>query len=173
MRVGVRESRALIYSDVVLIHLLRSSLVADDSPAIPEAQRFLSLEGRQIVRAIGNKIRLSEEPSFDRFVSSPAPAAVQTAELFADRTDYVGVIETLPVLSAETPPEVIAPLLLARGSSIVVVADEPLLSSLGAFLVGRPTFPPSVHAQVSVIEDRRPAWCLRPGELGRQLLLVA
>lgn len=154
------------------IYLLRSSLVAD-SPTIPEAQRFLSLEGRQIVRAIGNKIRLTEEPSFDRFVSSPLPAAVQTAELFADRTDYIGVIETLPLLSADTPPSVIAPLLLARGTCIVVVADEPLLSCLGAFLVGRPTFPPAVHAQVSVIEDRHPAWCLRPGELARQLLLVA
>ena len=157
----------------MLIYLLRSSLVTDDSPSVPEAHRFLSLEGRQIVRAIGNKIRLTEEPSFDRFVSSPAPAAVQTAELFADRTDYVGVIETLPQLSVQTPPEVIAPLVLGRGNTVAVVADEPLLSSLGAFLVGRPTFPPAIHAQVSVIEDRRPAWSLRPGELGRQLLIVA
>jgi phosphohistidine phosphatase SixA len=157
----------------VEIFLLRSSLVTDDSPGVPDGQRFLSLEGRQTVRAIGNKIRLSEEPSFDRFITSPLPDAVQTAELFADRTDYVGVIETLPLLSAQTPPSVIAPLLLAKGSRIVVVADEPVLSTLGAFLVGRPTFPPSLHAQVSVIEDRQPAWCLRPGELGRQLLLVA
>jgi phosphohistidine phosphatase SixA len=156
----------------VLIYLLRSSLVADQ-PHVPEAQRSLSLEGRQLVRAIGNKIRLSEEPSFDRFVTSPLPAAVQTAELFADRTDYVGVVETLPLLSAETPASVIAQHLLARGQNIVVVADEPALGSLGAFLVGRPTFPPAVHAQVSVIEDRKPAWLLRPGELGRQLLLVA
>ena len=106
----------------MLIYLLRSSLVADDAPSVPEAQRFLSLEGRQIVRAIGNKIRLTEEPTFDRFVSSPAPAAVQTAELFADRTDYVGLVETLPLLAGAAPPEVIAPLLLARGTSIVVVA---------------------------------------------------
>ncbi|MDF2693229.1 MAG: hypothetical protein K0S65_1612 [Labilithrix sp.] len=155
------------------IYLLRSSLVMDDSPSIPEAQRYLSLEGRQIIRALGNKIRLTEEPSFDRFITSPHPAAVQTAELFADRTDYVGVIETLPLLAASSPPEVIAPLLLARGNDIVVVADEPVLSSLGAFLVGRPTFPPAIHAQVSVVKDRQPAWCLRPGEIGRQLLLVA
>ena len=47
------------------------------------------------------------------------------------------------------------------------------VSRLGAFLVGRPTFPPLVPAQVSVIRDRQPAWCLRPGDLGRQLLLVA
>lgn len=155
------------------IYLLRSSLVTDDSPSVPEAQRYLSLEGRQIIRALGNKIRLTEEPSFDRFITSPHPAAVQTAELFADRTDYVGVIETLPLLAASSPAEVIAPLLLARGNVMVVVADEPVLSSLGAFLVGRPTFPPAIHAQVSVVKDRQPAWCLRPGEIGRQLLLVA
>ncbi|MBX3215017.1 MAG: hypothetical protein KF850_23485 [Labilithrix sp.] len=155
------------------IYLLRSSLVIGDAPSVPEAERGLSLEGRQIVRAIGNKIRLTEEPSFDRFVTSPRPAAVQTAELFADRTDYVGVVETLPLLAADTPASVIVPLLLARGGRMVVVADEPLLASVGAFLVGRPTFPPALHAQVSVIQDRKPAWCLRPGELGRQLLLVA
>lgn len=156
----------------MLVYLVRSSLVAE-TPGVPDAQRGLSLDGRQLVRAIGNKIRLTEEPSFDRFVTSPLPAAVQTAELFADRTDYVGVVETLPLLAADTPPSVIAAQLLARGSAIVVVADEPILASVGAFLVGRPTFPPAIHAQVSVIEDRKPAWLLRPGELGRQLLLVA
>ena len=154
------------------IFLVRSSLAIDDA-SVPEAHRHLSAEGRQIIRALGNKLRLSEEPSFDRFVTSPLPAAMQTAELFADRVDYVGVIEVLPALANNVPPQVIAPLLLARGSSIVVVGDEPALSNLGAFLVGRPTFPPLMHAQVSVIRDRQPAWCLRPGELARQLLLVA
>jgi phosphohistidine phosphatase SixA len=154
------------------IFLLRSSICVDDSPEVPAAHRYLSLEGRQIVRALGNKIRLTEEPSFDRFITSPHASAVQTAELFADRTDYVGAIEVLPLLAAATPPSVIAPLLLARGETLVVVADEPVLASIGAFLVGRPTFPPAVHSQVSVIKDRKPAWCLRPGE-ERQLLLVA
>lgn len=155
------------------IYLLRSSLVVGGSSSVPETQRHLSLEGRQLVRAIGNKIRLTEEPSFDRFVTSPLPSAVQTAELFADRTDYVGEIESLPLLDAKTPPSVIAPFLLERGSCVVVVADEPALSTLGAFLVGRPTFPPAKPAQVSVIRDRQPAFCLCPGDLGRKQLLVA
>lgn len=153
------------------IFLLRSSLGLEGTP--DDASPHLSAEGRRMVRAIGNKIRLTEEPSFDRVVTSPRPAAVQTAELFADRVDYVGVIEVLPSLSNNVPPQVIAPLLLARGSTMLIVADEPALSALGAFLVGRQTFPPLVHAQVSVIRDRQPAWCLRPGDLGRQLLLVA
>jgi phosphohistidine phosphatase SixA len=146
------------------IFLLRSSIAEGGA---------LSLEGRQIVRALGNKLRLSDEPSFDRMLTSPVPAAVQTAELFADRLDYVGVIELLPSLSGNAPPQVIAPLLLARGTSIVVVGDEPELSALGAFLIGRPTFPPLVHAQVSLIRERKPEWFLRPGEMERRVLLVA
>ena len=131
------------------------------------------MEGRQLVRALGNRVRLTEEPSFDRVVTSPLPAALQTAELFADRVDYVGVVEVLPSLAPHVPAQVTAPMLLARGTTIVVVADEPALSALGAFLIGRPTFPPLVHGQVSVIIAGQPAWCLRPGESGRSLLLVA
>jgi phosphohistidine phosphatase SixA len=157
------------------IYLVRSSMTAAaaDETQTPEAHRFLSLEGRQVIRAAGNKLRLTEEPAIDRFVTSPLAAAVQTAELFADRTDYVGLIEVLPGLGGNTPASVIVQILLERGTSIVVVADEPLLATIGAFLVGRPTFPPSVHGQVSLIQDRKPAWCHKPGEHGRSLLLVA
>lgn len=153
------------------IYLLRP---AGSDPTLPGAHRFLPLDARQVIRAIGTKIRLTEEPSFDRVFTSPHPYAVQTAELFADRTDYVGVIEVLPLLaSADAPPSVIAPTLLERGQRVLVVADEPALSALGAFLVGRPTFPPAMPGQISVIKNREPQWCLRPGEIGRQLLLVA
>lgn len=155
------------------IFLLRSSIAAELSPSVPEAHRHLSIEGRQLIRALGNKLRLTEEPSFDCFFTSPHATATQTAELFADRVDYVGVIEVLPALSGNVPPQVFVPLLLGRGASIVVVGDEPSLSALGAFLIGRPTFPPLLHAQVSVIRDRQPAWCLRPGEIAKSLLLVA
>ena len=146
--------------------MLRISLVE-------EGTQHLSAEGRRIVRALGNKLKMTDEPSFDRFVVSPEPAAVQTAELFADRNDYVGVIETSPLLAGNTPAPVIVQQLHARGSSIVVVADEPLLATIGAFLVGRPTFPPAVPGQVSLVRDRKPEWLLRPGEVGRQLLLIA
>jgi phosphohistidine phosphatase SixA len=155
------------------VFLLRPSNCSGEPSAAPEEHRYLSAEGRQVVRALGNKLRLNEEPSFDAFFTSPLPAAVQTAELFADRVDYVGVVEVLPALAGSVPPQVIVPLLLSRGASIVVVAEEPLLSSLGAFLVGRPTFPPLAPSQVSVIRDRQPAFCMRPGEPGRAPLLVA
>lgn len=156
------------------IHLVRTSLAETD--AVPEAHRFLSLEGRRLVREVGNRLRLNEEPSFDRIVTSPMAAAVQTAELFADRVDFIGTVDVLPALGANVPAEVLAPKLLAllgQAESIAIVTDEPLLASLGAFFIGRPTFPPAVHGQVSVIVDRKPAYCMRPGEVGRSLLLVA
>jgi phosphohistidine phosphatase SixA len=149
------------------VFLLRTSLVDTGTS-------YLSAEGRRIVRALGNKLKLSDEPSFDRFYVSTEPAAVQTAELFADRTDYIGVIETSPLLAdPKTPGQVVVTQLLERGSSIVVVADEPILATVGAFLVGRPTFPPAVASQIALIRDRKPEWFLRPGEIGRQVLLVA
>ena len=149
------------------VFLLRTSLV-------DAGTSYLSAEGRRIVRALGNKLKLSDEPSFDRFFVSSEPAAVQTAELFADRTDYVGVVETSSLLAdPSTPGQVVVTQLLERGSSIVVVADEPILATVGAFLVGRPTFPPALAAQISFIHDRKPEWFLRPGEIGRQVLLVA
>jgi phosphohistidine phosphatase SixA len=149
------------------VFLLRTSLV-------DAGTSYLSAEGRRIVRALGNKLKLSDEPSFDRFFVSSEPAAVQTAELFADRTDYIGVIETSALLAdTKTPGEVVVKHLLERGSSIVVVADEPILATVGAFLIGRPTFPPAVAAQISFIRERKPEWFLRPGEIGRQVLLVA
>jgi phosphohistidine phosphatase SixA len=149
----------------MLVALLRTSLTAEAG--------FLSLEGRQIVRAIGTRFKLNEDVSFDRVVTSTRAAAVQTAELLADRVDYVGVVETMGALDGAIPPEVLAPQILARGASVLVVGDEPALSTLGAFLVGRPSFPPPVPGQVSVIVDRQPAYAYRPGETGRSLLLVA
>lgn len=147
------------------IYLVRTSLTT--------AEGFLSHEGRRIVRELATRIALNEEPAFDRVMTGPAPAAVQTAELFADRASFLGVVEVEAALAAGVPAEVLAPRILASGSVVAAVGDEPWLSALGAFLVGRPTFPPLVPAQVSVIRDRRPLHCFRPGEIGRSQLLVA
>jgi phosphohistidine phosphatase SixA len=125
------------------------------------------------VRAMGTRVKNTEAPSFDAIVVSPAVAAVQTAELFAERVDFLGMLEVLPTLVGGVPGEILAKSVLARGESVLVVADEPALSELGAFLVRRPTFPPLRPAQVSVVVDGRPEFCLRPGEHARSLLLVS
>jgi phosphohistidine phosphatase SixA len=157
------------------IFLLRTS-ITEGPDTVPEAMRTLSLTGRQLVRAIGTRIH-DKASELDRVVMAPTPASVQTAELFAERVDYLGVLEVMPSLAGAAPPQVISPLILERGSSVLVVADEPALSALGAFLAGRPSFPLHVHAQVSLIRilagDRRPEWFWRPDALAPAPLLLA
>ena len=67
------------------------------------------------------------------------------------------------------------PALIVESGRGTFVAEPvtPKVWIIGAFLIGRPTFPPPLRGQISVIEDRKPAWCLRPGELAKSLLLVA
>lgn len=154
------------------VYLLRTSVAHDAHLAPPEAQRYLSADGRQLVRRVGTKLNGSL-PDVDRVVTASGPASVQTAELFAERIDFIGVVEILSSLTAGVPASIAGKALLERGENVVVVADEPVLSSLGAFLVSRATFPPPMHAQLSAIEGGRAAWYLRPDTLDRLPLLVA
>jgi len=59
------------------VFLLRTALTEGDLSA-PEANRFLSAEGRQIVRALGNRLRLSDQPRFTRFFTRPLARLSQT-----------------------------------------------------------------------------------------------
>jgi len=153
--------------------LRESAPIDDPAGARPPEHRALSAEGRRVVRALGTLVRTSESPDVAAVFTSPHATAVQTAELFADRVDYVGVIDVLPALAGGIPPSVFVPPLLARSGIVVLVAEEPVLSDVGAFVVGRPSFPQLQRAQLSVLRDREPAWRLRPGDLARQLLLLA
>ena len=45
--------------------------------------------------------------------------------------------------------------------AIVVVSHEPVISSLGAFLLGRPAFPSFRTAQCCAIEAGKPTWTAR------------
>ncbi len=137
---------------------------------------FLSATGRQMVRAVGTKLKNTGFPddAATLFVA-PSIAAAQTAELFAERIDFLGVPHVLPALDGGVPPQVAGAALLeasARGP-VIVVADEPALSALGAWIVSRPTFPPLRPAQVSAVLGRKPAWYQRAESGERLPLLVA
>lgn len=137
------------------------------------ARTHLSLEGRQAIRAMGAKLVREGAPTVDRLLVKNDAAAIQTAELLADRLDFVGVVEVIATLDATVPASVAAQAVLERGESVVIVADEPELSALGAFLVGRPTFPQLDAAQVSAIENRQATWYSRPNTPARLPLNVA
>ncbi len=155
------------------VYLLRASLPTEEGP-----NGFLSAEGRRLVRAVGTKLKNATPMDFPedigRVLVAPHLASVQTAELFAERIDFIGLVEVLPALAAGVPAQVAGGHLLgAAATRTLVVADEPALSALGAWLIGRPTFPPLRHAQVSAILDRRPAWYQRADTGERLPLLVA
>jgi phosphohistidine phosphatase SixA len=157
------------------IYLMRTSATEGNGA-------HLSPLGRQLARAIGHKIRTGFAPRFSHFVSSAAPCCVQSAELFAERTDYLGIIEIWPELGGGVPEPLLAKRILALGhlgtvtaahNAIVLVGDEPWLSALGAVLVGRPTFPQLMHAQISMVSGGQPAWFFRPDAAAQAPLLVA
>jgi phosphohistidine phosphatase SixA len=71
------------------------------------------------------------------------------------------VIESLRCLEPAGQPQVAAPRVLERGGAVLVVGHEPSISNLGAFLLGRPAFPPFRTAQACAIEDRKPTFTCR------------
>ena len=97
----------------------------------------------------------------DVIISSPLPRAVQTAELLASTLDYLAPIGTLRCLEPSAQPRVAANEIAARGASVIAVGHEPSISSLGAYLLGRPAFPPFRTAQCCAIEDGKPTWLAR------------
>lgn len=156
----------------MLIYIIRHGHAVDEGPGLGDESRYLSKKGRKHVREVGRALH-DATVELDAILTSPLVRAVQTAELIAERLDYVGVIEALPALAPGVPPRIVAAELASRGARIAVVGHEPGLSALGAFLCGRPSFPPFKKAQVSVVEDGQPRWFLNPDTLERDRLILA
>lgn len=153
------------------VYLIRHGHAVDAEDNLSDEQRYLSKKGRKGLREIGRALK-EAGVAFDAILTSPLVRAVQTAEMLAERTDYLGVIEALPALQPGVPPRVAAKELAARGVAVAVVGHEPGMSALGAFLCGRPAFPAFRKGQVSLIEDGRGAWFLHPDTLVRERLIV-
>lgn len=151
------------------IYLVRHGDAVSEEDAGSDRDRWLSRRGRDAVRVLGRLLReqgLAIESPPDLIICSPLPRAVQTAELLAESLDYIGVIESLRSLEPSGQPQVAAPMVLERvrqgeRRSVLVVGHEPSISSLGAFLLGRPSFPPFRTAQACAIEDRKPTFTSR------------
>jgi broad specificity phosphatase PhoE len=152
-----------------------------DTSGEPDATRDmgLSLRGRQQTRAVASKLRTVAELEATYVISGPSPACIQTAELVAERLEFLGRVSVWRELTEGTPGAVLARRLAslvppAWGGEphVLVVGDEPWLSGLGAALISRPTFPPPIPSQVSAISRGQPAWRLRPEDLGKAPLLV-
>lgn len=134
-----------------------------------DEHRHLAADGRQIARGVGARLS-KEQVEIDAMVTSPLARAVQTAELIAERIDYLGAIETRRSLLPGSRPQVIAEQIVGIGGNVAVVGHEPTISQLCAFMCGLPGFAPFRHAQVSLLADNRPVWKLLPHTLEIEIL---
>ena len=142
------------------IYLIRHGDAVPEEDAGSDRDRWLSPRGREAARIVGRLLR-DQGIAPDAIVSSPLPRAVQTAELVASMIDYIGAISSWRCLEPSAMPRVAATQLQAAGASIVVVGHEPSISSLGAYLLGRPSFPPFRTAQCFALEDGKPTFTAR------------
>jgi len=142
------------------IYLVRHGDAVPEEDAGSDRDRWLSVRGREAARVLARLLR-EQRIAPDAIVCSPLPRAVQTAELLAAGLDYLGAISSWRCLEPSAHPRVAAGEIATLGGAAVVVGHEPSISALGAFLLGRPSFPPFRTAQCCAIEDGKPTFLAR------------
>jgi phosphohistidine phosphatase len=155
----------------VKLYLVRHADAVSEDVAGTDDLRWLSARGREAARGLARLLR-EQNVELDAVVSSPLPRAMQTAELVANGLDYLGVIEAMAELAPGCHPRRAAEELGARGRAVLVVGHEPTISALGAFLLGRPSFPPFRTAQCSAIESGAPTFTSRADIMQTHALFV-
>lgn len=142
------------------IYLVRHGDAVPEEDAGSDRDRWLSARGREHARVLGRLLR-DQGVQPEVILSSPLPRAVQTAELLGHALDYLGVITSLRCLEPSAHPRVAAGQVMEAPGAVLVVSHEPMISSLGAFLLGRPGFPQFRTAQCCAIEDGKPTFTAR------------
>jgi phosphohistidine phosphatase len=142
------------------IYLVRHGDAVPEEDAGSDRDRWLSPRGREAARILGRLLR-EQRFELDAILCSPLPRAVQTAELIAQSVDYIGVITSLRSLEPSAHPRVASGAIASAGGAVMVVGHEPSISAIGAFLLGRPSFPPFRTAQCCAIEESKPTWVAR------------
>jgi phosphohistidine phosphatase len=142
------------------IYLVRHGDAVPEEDAGSDRDRWLSPRGREAARMLGRLLR-EQNIDPDTIVCSPLPRAVQTAELLAASLDYIGAISSWRCLEPSAMPRIAANQVAAAGLSVVVVGHEPSISALGAYIIGRPSFPPFRTAQCFALENGKPTFTAR------------
>lgn len=142
------------------IYLVRHGDAIPEEEAGSDRDRWLSARGREAARVLGRLLR-EQGVAPDAILCSPLPRAVQTAELLAACLDYLGPISSRRFLEPSAHPRLAATEIAAAGAAVMVVGHEPSISSLGAYVLGRPAFPQFRTAQCNAIEDGKPTFCAR------------
>lgn len=142
------------------IYLVRHGDAVPEEEAGSDRDRWLSDRGREGARVLARLLR-EQRVELDAILCSPLPRAVQTAELIAQGLDFLGAIVPRRAFEPSAQPRVAADMIAGAGGSVLVVSHEPAISTLGAYLVGKPAFPPFRTAQCCAIENGRPRFVAR------------
>ena len=122
------------------IYLLRHGIAEDLQPGRSDSERALTSEGRDKLRRVLKRARSADlNPSL--ILSSPYRRALETAAIAADVLAYEGeIVRTRALVPEANPADTWAEIRKRPNERAILLAShEPLMSSLGAFLLNSPT----------------------------------
>jgi phosphohistidine phosphatase len=143
----------------VQLFLVRHADAAFATPALSDADRYLTRPGRDAARSLGDRLRWYDCRATAMW-TSPLTRAVQTAEILASGLHWTGMVESVPALA----PGGDAHHVLARLSRepldgvLVIVGHEPDLSGLGTLVTRRADFPGLRKAEAARIDGTHLRW---------------
>jgi phosphohistidine phosphatase len=144
----------------VQVYLIRHAEAVPEDDAGADQYRWLSARGREAARGLARLLR-EQKVELDAIITSPLPRALQTAELVANGLDFFAPITVHPSLQPGGHPRPVALALPSYGVAVAVVGHEPGISMLGAYLIGKPSFPQLRTAQACAIADGAPIFTAR------------
>jgi phosphohistidine phosphatase len=153
------------------VFLIRHADAVSEDVAGLDEDRWLSARGREAARGLARLLR-EERVELDAIVTSPLARAVQTAELVADGLDFLGTIEVFRGLAPGSHPRPAAQTIGTSGDSVAVIGHEPVISAIGAMLLGLPSFPALRTAQCCAIVDGAPTFTARADTMTVAALFV-
>jgi phosphohistidine phosphatase len=121
------------------IYLLRHGAAEMARRGHPDSERALTEEGREALRRVMRRAQAAGvQPG--AILSSPYRRAVETAEIAAAALQFPDQIERTQALQPEASPYDVWEEIRTRHSerAILLASHEPLMSSLGALLLGSP-----------------------------------
>jgi len=120
------------------IYVLRHGIAEDAAPGGTDAERALTPEGKQKLRAVLERARRARVRP-DVILTSPLKRSVETAEIAAAVLGYKGELaRTNALVPSSSPDKVWKELRTRKVETILLAGHEPLLSLLVAYLLGFP-----------------------------------
>ena len=122
------------------VYLLRHGVAEEGRPAMEDADRALTQEGRQKLRDV---LRVAAKADVDPtlIISSPLKRALQTGELAKELLRYKkDIVRSKALIPGSTVDQVWEEIRAHRGEAqLLLVGHEPLFGHLGAYLLGTPS----------------------------------